>query len=53
LSEDETFGQAFLEAEGQLLAYVATLRTTADEIEATVAGVRAAVTEARRAEAGS
>jgi hypothetical protein len=51
--ENETFSEAFLSAEAQLLAYVATLRTTADEIETTVAGYRAYVAGAKQGEAGS
>jgi hypothetical protein len=52
-TEPETFSPAFLDAERRLLDYVATLRTTADEIEALAAGVRASVAEAKHTEAGS
>jgi hypothetical protein len=43
--EEETFSPAFLDAEGRLIKYVATLRTTADEIETMVVGLRAFVSE--------
>ncbi|MGD0287401.1 MAG: hypothetical protein ABSC31_13675 [Acidimicrobiales bacterium] len=51
MEDEHTFSPAFLDAERQLLAYTATLRSTADEIEATVTGLRAFVAE--HAEVGS
>jgi hypothetical protein len=51
--EDHEFSPAFLDAEAQLLAHVATLRAEADRIETMVAGLRVWVTEAMSAEAVS
>jgi hypothetical protein len=51
MEDSETFSPEFLEAEVELLSYSATLRATADEIETTVAGYRAFVSEHAEASA--
>jgi hypothetical protein len=53
MEDETTLSPAFLSAEKELLDHAATLRTEADRIETMVAGLRAWVTEAMSAEAGS
>jgi|GEM_PF-2930234 hypothetical protein len=45
MEDDAGFSPQFLDAQGELLAYAASLRATADDIEATVATYRAYVSE--------
>jgi len=53
MEDETTLSPAFLDAEAQLLAHVATLRAEADQIETMVTGLRVWVTEAMSAEAVS